>query len=530
MKLRFFYILIGFLILESCARRGNPEGGELDVDPPVFESAQPNHETLHFKSEKIRIIFNEFIKLNNLNNQLVISPPMKYRPVISPVGSASKIINIKILDTLKENTTYTFNFGNSVEDNNEGNLLSNFKYIFSTGDYIDSLKVIGTVKDGFEKEVDANISVLLYEITEEFTDSIIYKEQPNYVGSTLDSINFELTNLKDGKYLMIALKDLNNNYKFDPKQDKIAFHSEFISLPTEETFELTLFKEILPFKLTRPSEIKKGHIYFGYEGDAKNIKIELISEKPTNFESRLSFEKGKDTVSYWFSPQLKDSMQFRVTNNDFEKNITVKLRSKEIDSLTISSEMGSTLSLRDTFSITTNIPIERIDKSKISITDKDSLNVLFTTLMDATKRTLKLNFDKTYNNKYQFKMLPGAIEDLFGNVNDSLKYNVTTKHPDDYGIIRLTLNNPKSHNIILDLVDEKGELIQREYTSQSRQFKFEFLAANNYMFRVIYDANNNGKWDSGNFLQKQVPEKVVHFNEKIELKANWIENTTINLK
>ncbi|MCK5814829.1 MAG: Ig-like domain-containing protein, partial [Flavobacteriaceae bacterium] len=196
MKFRFFYILIGLFVLQSCAKRGSLMGGEKDITAPVFIISEPAHESINFDAEKIRLNFSEYIKLKELNQQLVISPPMKHQPEITPIGTASKTINIKITDTLKKNTTYTFNFGNSVEDNNEGNILRSFKYVFSTGDYIDSLKVRGTVTDAFEEKPSENISIMLYEVTEDFTDSIIYKERPNYIGNTLDTVAFEITNLK----------------------------------------------------------------------------------------------------------------------------------------------------------------------------------------------------------------------------------------------------------------------------------------------------------------------------------------------
>ena len=135
MNFRFLYLIYGFviiLLLDSCARQGRPTGGEKDLDAPILISADPEHESTNFNTDKIRINFNEYIKLKDLNKQLVISPPMDNQPIITPVGTASKFVNIKILDTLKENTTYTFNFGNSVEDNNEGNPLEQFKYVFST--------------------------------------------------------------------------------------------------------------------------------------------------------------------------------------------------------------------------------------------------------------------------------------------------------------------------------------------------------------------------------------------------------------
>ncbi|MCF6279280.1 MAG: Ig-like domain-containing protein [Flavobacteriaceae bacterium] len=533
MKFRFLYLIYGAIILlifDSCARRGRPTGGEKDKDAPILISAEPDHKSTNFYTKKIRINFNEYIKLKDINKQLVISPPMENQPIITPVGSASKFINIKILDTLKENTTYTFNFGNSVEDNNEGNPLEQFKYVFSTGSYIDSLSISGTVADAFNKKADKDISILLYEVTENYTDSIIYNERPSYVANSLDSIGFELTNLKSGKYLMIALNDANNNYKFNPKIDKIGFLPDFITLPTDSAYKITLFKEELPFKLMRPSEIKKGHIYFGYEGNPKGISIDPLLQQTEDFKSTVVFEKELDSVSYWFTPIEADSIQFKVNHKSFIDTVTVKLRSKEIDSLIVNNESRGTLNLRDTFAISTNIPIHKINKSKIKIIDKDSVNVNFTTSLDASKMKLKLNFEKKYNNRYKFNLLPDAIEDLFGNVNDTLNFNTSTKHPDDYGIINLSLQNVENFPIILELIDEDYNLINRIYATENQIFKFKNLDPKNYLFRVIYDTNKNRKWDTGNFLNRIKPEKIIYLKKPIELRANWELNEDFNLK
>jgi hypothetical protein len=533
MQVRYSYLiysLIILLILESCARRGRPTGGEKDKDSPIMITAFPNHETINFKSEKIRINFDEYIKLKDINKQLVISPPMENQPIITPVGTASKFINIKILDTLKENTTYTFNFGNSVEDNNEGNPLEQFKYVFSTGSYIDSLIVSGKVSDAFNKGPDEDLSLLLYEVTEDYTDSIIYKERPNYVANTLDSVGYEMTNLKSGKYLLIALNDFSNNNKFDPKQDKIGFYPNFINLPTDSTFNLSLFKEELPYKFMRASEVKKGHIFFGYEGNAEGTKIEPLDTVSKDYKSTLVFEKDMDSISYWYTPSELDSILFKVSYKNEIDTVTVKLRSKEIDSLVVSKAISSNFSLRDTFAIKTNIPIQKIDKSKMSLIDKDSINVNFTTSLDVSKMKLKLNFEKKFDNNYKFRFLPSAIEDLFGNINDTLNFSANTKHPDDYGNINLTLTNVESFPIIIHLIDDNHELIEQIYATENQLFKFKYLDSNNYTFRVIYDENKNGKWDSGKFLSRTNPEKVQYLNKVIEIRANWDLNEDFNLK
>jgi len=522
--------LVIILLFDSCARRGRPTGGEKDKDAPILISAEPDHKSTNFNTKKIRINFNEYIKLKDINKQLVISPPMENQPIITPVGTASKFINIKILDTLKENTTYTFNFGNSVEDNNEGNPLEQFKYVFSTGSFIDSLSVSGTVADAFNKNSDKDISILLYEVTENYTDSIIYNERPSYVANSLDSIGYELTNLKSGKYLMIALNDANNNYKFNPKSDKIGFLPNFITLPTDSSYKITLFKEELPYKLMRASEVKKGHIYFGYEGNPKEISIEPLLQQSQDFKSKVVFEEELDSVSYWFTPIEADSLQFKVSHKSFIDTVTVKLRSKEIDSLLVRNESRGILNLRDTFAISTNIPIHKINKSKIKIMDKDSVNVNFTTSLDASRMKLRLNFEKKYNNRYKFNLLPNAIEDLFGNVNDTLNFSTSTKHPDDYGIINLSLQNVESFPIILELIDEDFNVINRIYATENQSFKFKNLDPKNYLFRVIYDVNKNKKWDTGDFLKRTKPEKVIYKKTAIELRANWELNEDFSLK
>ena len=244
----------------------------------------------------------------------------------------------------------------------------------------------------------------------------------------------------------------------------------------------------------------------------------------------MVYETALDTISYWYTPSKLDSLQFKVSHKSFIDTVTVKLRSKEIDSLVVTNEYRGTLSLRDTFAIATSIPIHQIDKSRIKIVDKDSINVNFTTSLDASKMKLRLNFEKKYNNRYKFNLLPNAVEDLFGNVNDTLNFITSTKHPDDYGIINLSLQNVESYPINLELLDKNFNLISRVYSIENQVFKFENLDPGNYLFRVVYDTNKNGKWDTGNFLKRIKPEKIIYSEDPLEIRANWEENQVLNLK
>lgn len=532
---RFLFIISVTILFTYCARTGRPEGGPKDEDAPLFVTANPPYESINFDEKEIRINFDEFIKLNNLNKQLVVSPPLKNPPLISPQGAPSKFVKIEILDTLKKNTTYIFNFGNAVEDNNEGNKLENFKYVFSTGTYIDSLTTSGIIKDAKLIETPRNVNVLLYRLDSTYNDSIVYKEKPNYITSTLDSTLFNFTNLRKGKYFLVALKESFNDYIFDPKTDKIAFLQDTIFLPKDSIVKkpLILFKEELPYEFRRGKEVAKGKIEFGFEGDRKNMQIEVISKVPDDFKSVSKFQIDKDTLNYWFTPFETDSLNFVVSKDSFLDTVTVKLRKNKLDSLQINVSTKSILHLRDTFFIRSNNPITKIDTTKITLFDKDTIAVNFKTLSSTEENKIGLAFDKKPKDKYSLQFLPAAFQDIYGYKNDTLNYTFNTKQLDDYGRITINVNNVKNKNLIIELLSGKkqDELIERKLINSSKMIVFDLLEPKRYTVRAIIDDNKNNKWDTGNYLKKQLAEKIIYHQEinNAELRANYFleENFTV---
>jgi len=527
-QILFFSVVVLALSLHSCARRGSPVGGLKDSIPPVFVKSTPLNNSVNFEAKKVRIYFDEYIKLKDLSKQLVVSPPQKTAPVIMPMGTASKYINIKIMDTLADNTTYSFNFGNAVIDNNEGNIFPQFKYVFSTGTYLDSLTLKGAVKDAYLEETSKSIALLLYEVNEQFTDSIIFKKKPNYVSSTLDSTVFEFTNLKKGKYLLVALKDASFNYMFNPREDKIGYLKTYIDLPTDSSYVLDIFKEAPDFRVLKPKEISQGKISIGYAGVKDSLKVKLLTPTPTDFKSEFIYEKDKDTLLYYYTPFETDSLNFEITNVDFKQEYRVLLRKKKLDSLQVKSLVSGVMHLRDTFSLISNNPIKEIDTQYMELMDKDSTTLAIKTEKEGTK--LHVYFDREYNNKYKFTMLPKALKDIYGVENDTLKVSFSTKHPDDYGIIQLKVNKIGKTPIIVELLSKKGDLIAREYALDKTSFKFVNLEKSTYKIRVIRDLNANGKWDPGHFLNKTQPEPVLYFDKELEISANWELNEVFDLK
>lgn len=527
--LKIIFVFFITLLITNCARRGNPDGGPKDETAPIMVTAKPPYGTLNFNEEKIKIYFDEYIVLKDLSKQLVVSPPLKNPPLITPQGTASKFINIKILDTLKPNTTYTFNFGNAVQDNNENNKLESFKYIFSTGSYLDSLKTSGSVLDAYNKETEKSINVALYKIDSTFNDSIIYKRKPDYVTNTLDSTLFKLTNIKDGKYFLLALKETNKDYIFNSKTDEIGFLNNPITLPTDSVIKqpIRFFKEIQPYIFRRGKEVTKGKIQFGYEGKQTNLKVKLLSKTPTDFKAFSEFEKDKDTLNYWFTPNVKDSLNFIVTNNNFIDTVTVRLRKKKIDSLSITSNVSSTLHLNDTLFLSTNNPITKIDSTKFTLVDVDTVAIPYK-LKKIHFNKLALLFKKQPKKGYNFKILPKGIIDLYETTNDTLNYRFATKTTEDYGSIILDIKKETKHPVIIELLN-KETVVKTVYVKNSKKIEFNLLPPKEYNVRVIVDENDNKQWDTGNYLQKIQPERIEYFEKAFKLRANWIQNEVITI-
>ncbi len=520
------YIAVLFLVasfISSCAKRGTITGGKKDTIAPRIVGSYPENFSTNFKGTEIKINFNELIKVKDITKQLIISPPLKKQPVIVPQGSASKFISIKILDTLQENTTYSFNFGQSISDNNERNPYSQFKYVFSTGSYIDSLTVVGKIKDAYNQKPDNFVSVLLYD-AKTFTDSTVYKETPLYITNTLDSLKvFALENLKEGQYQIIALKDVAGNNKFDPKTDKIAFFNEPITIPTTTMYELELFAEKSKFKAEKPTQESNNKLFLGYAGDAKNTKVSAknngkeIPIKLTKFP-----EKSKDSLQIFFPLSVTDSLAILVENGDYKKQFTSKIKNlKETDSIAIENKTGSVLSFRNSFVLKTKTPLNTIDESKIFIRKKDSTLVKFTSKYDEFNQEIAFDFTKEEDKKYAMEILPGAITDFYETSNDSLQFDFSTRLLSDYGNLKVNLLGAKRFPLILELLDDKGEVLYSQPSTKETSLVFETIEPKLYTLRVIYDDNANETWDTGDYLAKKQAEEIIYFEKQVDVRANW---------
>lgn len=521
------YIFLFFMVaaLIQCARRGNPTGGPKDLAPPILIKAEPENMTIEFKAKRIRLYFDEYITLKDIQEQLIVSPPLKYTPEISPQGGASKYVEIKIKDTLRENTTYTLNFGQSIVDHNEGNPNSFLTYVFSTGDYIDSLTVSGVVKDAFKRKADEFISVMLYELDTAYTDSTVFQKPPNYITNTLDStVIFTLKNLKEGKYAMFALKDEAKNNMFDQNADKIAFIRDTIDLPTDTTYLLSLFKEIPNYSIQVPSFQAMNKIVFGYYGEANDFRIEPLTKLPDSVNYKVLKERDKDTLNFWFTPTDIDSIVFLAINDRLAliDTFTVKSRKVDTDSLVLRPNQNGSLDFNKTLFIGANTPLVSLDSTLFQIRNKDSVEVNFKVLIDSIENKIDFDFTPEPNESYTLNILPGAIIDFFEETNDTLNLRFSTNSPADYGNLRLKIEvDSMAYPLLVQLTDDKGVTKQEQYALRPKIFEFNNIEPTKYFIRVIFDANANEKWDTGNYMKNLQPERVSYYPDTLEVRANW---------
>jgi uncharacterized protein (DUF2141 family) len=531
---KLIYTVLSIVVISGCAKRGSPTGGLIDSIPPVLINSSPKINSTNFDSDEIRLTFDEYVKLDKVEEQLIISPPLdKNSYEVKPLNGVTKKVFLEFIDSLETETTYSINFGNSIKDNNEGNPLTFFSYTFSTGETIDSLYVRGNISDAFDKETDDYISIHLYRIDSIFNDSIIFNNRPTYISNSLDSTNYQFKNLKEGKYLIVAIKDVDNNYFFDPFYDKIGFIDSLITLPRDSIINLKLFKEETTLIWDKPHFINSEKIGFGYYGklDLKNIKIE--SSIPDSVQYTYTKESEKDTLIFWLSKNSFDSLNFNLIEKDTTKLVTIKFdraRDTLIDSLSISPKTANVIHLKEAFKLSSNIPLKNIEDSLITIRDIDSLIVPFTTSINENLDQIDIEFEVSPSDNYRVFILPEAIKDVRGVSNDTLQYNVVSQTLEDYGNVYLDVIRNSESKFILHMINSNGEII-REFknVNQDTTYNFDYVRPGKYTFRLIEDANNNDIWDTGNYLKKIKPESVYYFLNELEVRANWDLNETFNL-
>jgi uncharacterized protein (DUF2141 family) len=525
-------LLIVLLLFASCAQVLTPDGGPKDAIPPHVVEYSPDSAATNFTGNKIVLKFDEYVQLKDLNNQLIISPPLNNDP---DVIIRRREIVITLNDTLLPNTTYSISFGNAIRDITEENVLDNFRYVFSTGPVIDSLRLSGKIVNASTLAGEKGILVMLYTNT---GDSVPLKQRPYYFAKTKDDGSFTLTNLKAGKYKLVALDDKNSNYFFDNAAERIAFSDEVIDLTrNKDSINLKLFQEE-PAKQSRikAQQYAAGRFSFAYTLPLKDPQITFIPALPPGMDVFKEVSVTGDSIDFWFSNVLLDSMTFVVHDEATALNDSVTMmmvkpgdKSRRIRTgatdprkLFISPNVmaGQLFDLGKPLIITSNNPLRAFNpKDFILLKGKDTLKA--EAVLAANKRTINFNYTFAEDSTYSLFVKPNAVTDWFGQKNDTIKVNFSIRESRYYGTLNVKLTGLPAGNYLLRVVNDKDMVIRELKISDVTTAKFELLGPGAYRLKLIADENKNGKWDSGNYLQHKQPERVIYYINPIKMRSGW---------
>lgn len=573
---RFILAFITFVLLTgmySCANMASPNGGPYDEKPPKFIRSTPAPNETNFKGKKIEIEFDELVQLEKPMENVIVTPPQQQLPVIR---SAGKKVIVQLKDTLKENTTYTIDFTNSIADNNEKNVFENFSFAFSTGNEIDSLEISGVLLNAQNLEPMPGITIGLHA---DLNDSAFVKLPFNRTSRTNDKGQFTIRNIATGTYRMFALNDLNRDYKFDQAGEDIAFMDSVVipsfefstrqdtiwkdSLTVDtiktvnytrfipDDIQLRLFKEdFVRQYILKPERVQENRFTLKFNAPLDTIPF----PKPLNFDVKddnwffVQEADANKTVHYWLTDSTiwqQDTLMVAVT---YPKSDSLNILRPQVDTLQLtmrrrpepkkkrkkdepepivflgmSVDAPGKMEIYDTVSVTFDEPLLDIKKEMFNLEIKvDTLweKTDFDFFRDSLN-TLSYNIERKWNYGETFRLTvdSAAIQSLYGKWNNKYSGEFSIKRQDEYGNLFLEISGIDTPAFV-DLLDRSDNVIRRAPVTDGGAL-FMDLKPDKYYARIVQDTNNNNKWDTGNYAKKLQPEEVFYYPNVIEILVNF---------
>lgn len=447
-----FAAIIVFVAGPGCANIVPPSGGPRDTLPPRIAQVDPPAETLHFNSKKIVFTFNEYVELDDVQKNLVITPLPKIMPDVS---RKLKTATVKFRDSLEPNTTYVLNFKNVIKDLNEGNKAKDMVYVVSTGNYFDSMQLSGRVKIANTNKPDSTLTIMLHD---DLNDSAVVKKRPRYIAK-LDTTGYFLFNyLKPGKYRLYAIKDESGAYMYTSKQQLFAFADSPVVIAPEPPTPILL--------LAYASEDEKKA-----EGDDKAAN-KNDKEKRLKFATNLQGKQQDllEPLIFTFEKTLKD---FDTTKMAFTADST------------FTTATGNTYT------------------------------------MDSTRKIVTMNMRWEEGKRYNLILQKDFASDSLNRQllkPDTLIF--TTKTRKDYGQAKITFKNLDISKKPVLLVVQNGK-VKNAFPLQGNILDIQLYQPGEYEMQLLYDANENNKWDPGEFFKEhRQPERIFPIERKLIIKAD----------
>ncbi|MDB5285909.1 MAG: hypothetical protein JWR05_858 [Mucilaginibacter sp.] len=537
-KSAFFYkissLFFVVLVLCGCAAMQRPTGGPRDLTPPKLLKATPENMTRHFAEKSIRLDFDEFYKLQNQYQEITISPAMEKQPEYK-ISKKSLIINFK--DTLLKNTTYVINFGKAIADINESNVMKNFTYVFSTGSHIDSLSISGSVVNSTTQEKEKDATVMLFPIKQ---DSLLFgKKKPTIYATTDSSGNFSLNNLREDTYRIYALKEASPDKIYNNDEELIGFLKKPIKVDKDTSgVQLKLFKQV-PEKFRLVSQRRfdpDGKITMVFNKPLVKPSVKILYPPALDNQKIANFNKTKDTAQLYLRNMDFDSLRVALFDNNKPLDSVNYLKGrKENFTRTISFKYNlnrdNKLRPNSNLAITANFPIESFNSSLISLKeDSVELSNLVVEKDTSNNKTLLLINRYRPNSKYELLLNEGAITDIYGDKNKRTGIKFQGDRPENYSVLTLKVKVPdNTKSYIVEILNDQKTVLRSDVVTKNTTLVYRNYLTGKYTFRVIYDENRNGLWDSGKVKLKTYPENIWISEKEISLRPNWDAEETLDI-
>ena len=533
----YTYIIYSMLLLGwGCANVVTPSGGEKDVMPPTVISYVPDSAATGFESKEIRIQFDEYIQLNDVFNQVLISPPLNNQPAFKLKG---KTLIISISDTLKVNTTYTINFGQAIKDLTEGNILDNFTYVFSTGATVDSLQISGTVTDAVTTKPLEKIYVVVYQ---DAIDTAFTTTRPYYFARTDKNGNWSIKNMRQGTYSVFALEDMNFNYFYDLPNERIAFSDSLIQLQQNISgLRLNLFSE----NKLRPQlqDIKSTRYGLTRITFTAPVTTPDIAYTGTDTSAEYLYKNiSGDTLYFWKTNYALDSHQLHIAFDTTSINRTVAIKTlpkdtvfsrqkntftHNVSTLSKSSKAPADWDPGKAIRLQFYNPIAQIRKPVAVYQDSiliGNMEVITDTL---DPRYVNLQFPFATDKQYQIYIPESGFTDIFGLSNPADTLSLNIRKEDAYSTLTILLTNKTDAPIHIALTKFDGTIVETwnipvgDSTNTPVSLKQKYLLPGIYRIQAVIDTDNNQTFTTGNLSERKQPERTLYYKTDQNLRANW---------
>ena len=519
-------VFITFL-LASCARVGSPVGGAKDSIPPQVTGSNIDSPRINVPRNirELRIDFDEYITLKDINKNLIISPPLKQISKILPSGMGNKYLLIKWADTLEANTTYNFNFGNAIVDNNEGNALGYYNFAFSTGEKIDSLYISGELKSLFndkdKKAEEGSLVVGLYQDK----DSMDYRQKPYYIAKADPDGYYELNYLSAGNYRVLAFEDSNSNSVYDIGKEKVGFLKDKIIVDKSISgLNINLYPSKKSLKYLEMKEIPGG-VLMTFEGNPAEVKIVPLNAKLKDY--KVTHSPKSDSATIWFDATKQDigissneNLKFSYDNGVKQDSVSLFYRYNVKNEMSISNARGNSLVPKKDFVVTSNYFVDKIQPEKWSLVS-DSIKQEFTAeISEKNPFEIQIKSDFKEGKKYALTIPKETVSSFYETIKKSYRFDFEADKTENYGELTVTLENAPDQKFWIQLITESGVIAYSKYGKETL-INFNSLKPGKYDLRILVDENENGIWDSANFADNIFAEPVYIFDKKIEVRPLW---------